>query len=153
MPLIKLGYLLVRTIAKPISSIIKKSAKNDPKFRQICLRVAQIYHQIDVRCRRNLASRTRESNFGEIRPLNEQKAIELGSNFIGEAIIFGIAGTILFFDIARSSRTEAAKKQVLDARIENIYEQLLDLTNRQQSIEDALEKVIINFNNSNKEEK
>ena len=78
MPLIKIGYLLVRTVAKPIASGIKGYSKNHPRFRNACVRMAQLYHRAEVRMRRRIAAKNGEDVSASIKPLDEAKAVELG---------------------------------------------------------------------------
>lgn len=75
-PLIKLGYLIIRTLSKPISKLAQDQAKNHPYFRSICIRMSEAYHRMEVRLR----SRVGDSKM-EIRPLNEDKAIQLGGKY------------------------------------------------------------------------
>lgn len=78
LPLIKMGYLLVRTVAKPVAGTFKKQAKNHPWFRSACGRLAQLYHRLEVRMKRNIAGKIGESAVDRIKPLDEAKAVELG---------------------------------------------------------------------------
>lgn len=139
MPLVKLGYLFVRTVAKPISSIIKRQAKDHPMFRQACVRLAQLYHRVDVRLRRRLAARAGEDVSVLVRPLDEHKAVELGANFIGEALVFGVAGAVLIADQARNMRAESARRQLIQDKFERLFEDVLWLTAQQEQIADRLE--------------
>lgn len=74
-PLIKLGYLLVRTLSKPIAKIVTHQAAEHPRFREICIRLSQSYHKMEVNLRSRVVS---GETSPEIRPLNDQKAIQLG---------------------------------------------------------------------------
>lgn len=48
-PLIKLGALAIRQIAKPIANILKSRAKKNAFFRNyICMPPAQMYHYFEV---------------------------------------------------------------------------------------------------------
>ena len=47
----------------------------------------------------------------EIPKLNEQMAIELGANLLGEGIIFSIAAAILVAEYVRQVKKEAGKEQ------------------------------------------
>lgn len=91
MPLIKIGYLLLRTLAKPIGSALKRQAKERPAFRAGCVRVAQWYHRIEVRMLRRIAAKNGHGSLAgegeaaasaKIKPLQEQKAIDLGGTFV-----------------------------------------------------------------------
>lgn len=131
MPLVKIGYLFIRTVAKPFSAVIKQQAKDHPKFKEFCVRCAQFYHRLDVRMRRRLAARAGEEVVsGGIKPLDEQKAVDLGASFIGEAIIFGVAGVLLVADSARSHRAEAARRRIIEDRFEQLFDDVLKLTER-----------------------
>lgn len=79
MPLIKLGYLLVRTVAKPVAGTFKRQAKDHPWFRSACGRLAQLYHRIEIRMKRRIAAKAGETvDLTHIKPLDEAKAVELG---------------------------------------------------------------------------
>jgi hypothetical protein len=134
MPLVKIGYLFIRTIAKPISSSIKKQAKDHPTFRQACSRLAQLYHRWDVRLRRRLAARAGEDISPVVRPLDEQKAIELGANFIGEALVFGVAGILLVADSARSHRAEMARRRLIEDKFEQLFGDVLQLSEQCEAL-------------------
>lgn len=94
MPLIKIGYLLLRTLAKPVGSALKRQAKERPAFRAGCVRVAQWYHRLEVRMQRRISAKNGGSGGGsgesggggaeasaKIKPLQEQKAIDLGGTY------------------------------------------------------------------------
>ncbi|KAK6533169.1 hypothetical protein TWF281_007322 [Arthrobotrys megalospora] len=51
---IKLTSLAVRTLAKPIANSIKQQAREHPRFRTICIAIAQTVHRTDMRIRLNL---------------------------------------------------------------------------------------------------
>lgn len=144
MPLIKIGYLFIRTISKPISSMIKRQAREHPMFRKVCTRSAQLYHRIDVRMRRKLALKTNTKKItinstnndidanvqaleAEIKPLDEQKAIDLGAEFIGEAVVFGIAGILLVLEAARSHRAEIGRRRLIEEKFEQLFTNNLEI--------------------------
>lgn len=141
MPLVKIGYLFIRTVSKPVSSMIKKQAKDHPKFREACVRLAQLYHRMDVRLRRRLAAKAGEDVSAVVRPLDEQKAIELGANFIGEALVFGVAGTLLVAEAARSNRAETARRKLIEDRFERLFEDVLSLMDGQESLKSQVSKL------------
>lgn len=130
LPLVKLGYLLVRTVAKPVASTFKKQARDHPWFRQACGRLAQFYHRAEVKMKRRIAAKNGEAVHQlvtQIKPLDEQKAVELGAEFIGEALIFGVAGTFLLLDAARNNRIESARRALIEQRFNELYERIEQL--------------------------
>lgn len=60
-------------------------------------------------------------------PLNEQMAIELGANLLGETIIFTMAAGILVAEYSRQVRKEAAKETKRQEEIDNMCSRLDEL--------------------------
>ncbi|KAI5812197.1 optic atrophy 3 protein-domain-containing protein [Pyronema omphalodes] len=212
---LKLTTLAIRTLAKPIATRIKAQARDHPRFRKICISVAQRLHRIDMRLRLGLLRDTaeniakaeqaektrrreealkkmkeaealypglvirvrsdvpegeelgsvarerekegasqgvgvdkgvieqaqlnvRDSLGGKmdgklpdgktaektpapaprIRPLSESKAIDAGANFISEAFLFAVAGSLILAEAWRSRRKEASRRDVVTERLE-----------------------------------
>ena len=121
MPLVKLGYLLIRTIAKPFSGIIKNYAKDHQKFKIMCIQVAQTYHTSEVKLRRGLLPRKiSNEDKAEIKPLDSTKAIETGANFIGESIVFVIASILLIADQLSSRAKENTRRMAIEDRFQEL---------------------------------
>ncbi|KAJ3335517.1 hypothetical protein HDU93_005304 [Gonapodya sp. JEL0774] len=93
MATVKIGFLAIRTIAKPVTAAIKSGAKNHPAFKSFCVNVAQAYHAVDIRLNASLAGGPAPD---KVRPLSEAKAVELGADFLGEFLMFAIAAGIIF---------------------------------------------------------
>ena len=139
MPLVKLGYLLIRTVAKPVSSGIKNYAKNHAKFREKCISVAQCYHKLEVKLRRGLINKKKIARLDsggsvlinkpepEIKPLDPNMAIETGANFIGESIVFLVAGILLVADQMNSKSRENARREAIEIRLLKLEENLSEL--------------------------
>lgn len=127
MPLVKLGYLFLRTIAKPIAAGIKAHAREHPKFRAFFTGIAQSYHRLEVRLRNRIAlkngspSSSTETPAQTVKPLDEQKAIDLGANFVGEAIVFLVAGAVLVADQQQSWKKEQARRAFIEHRLDELY--------------------------------
>ena len=124
MPLIKLGYLLIRTVAKPVANILKKQTKNHPVFRSACVRLAQTYHRTEIKMSRRLGGASKAVTEAAVRPLDEQKAIEVGANFLGETLVFIVAGTVLMLDQTVSAQKEQARRQVIEDKFNQIFREL-----------------------------
>lgn len=127
MPLIKLGYLLIRTVAKPVANILKQQTKNHPVFRSLCVRLAQTYHRTEIKMSRRLGGASKAVAEAVVRPLDEQKAIEVGANFLGETLVFLVAGTVLMMDQTLSAQKEQARRQVIEDKINQIFKEIENL--------------------------
>lgn len=127
---IKLTSLLIRTVAKPISTTIKAQVKEHEVFRKNCIRFAQYLHRTDVKLRMGLVG----ENKIKIRPLNDNKAIENGANFLSEFFIFSIAGSLIYYESYRTRKKSLDEKALvqddisfLQDEIRNIQDQLVEI--------------------------
>jgi optic atrophy 3 protein len=78
-PLVKLGYLVVRTLSKPIAKMVQRQAIEHPRFRAICTSFSQSYHRLEVRLRSRISDKqSPDLSPLNIKPLSEDKAIQLG---------------------------------------------------------------------------
>lgn len=63
-----------------------------------------------------------DSGEGKIKKLNPEKAVEVGSEFIGEALVFGVAGVLLVLDQSISYKKDKKRKLELEKRLKKIEE-------------------------------
>lgn len=129
LPVAKLGTLLLRTLSKPIASRLKSQAAVHPKFRDFIISIAQMNHRITTRIQRRIYGHATNV---EIRPLDEQKAVQAATDLIGEGFIFSVAVAALIFEVQRSARSEARKEEARKLELE-------ELKQREESLAKDLE--------------
>lgn len=127
MPIIKIGYLLIRTVSKPVANVLKHQTKDHPTFRSMCVRLAQAYHRTEIKMTRKLSGATNSAVIATVRPLDEQKAIELGANFIGEALVFFVAGTLLVIDNTLSAQKEQSRRQSIEDKFNELFTEVEEM--------------------------
>ncbi|TEB18644.1 hypothetical protein C9890_0341, partial [Perkinsus sp. BL_2016] len=59
---------------------------------------------------RRLGGASKAVTEAAVRPLDEQKAIEVGANFLGETLVFIVAGTVLILDQTVSAQKEQLRR-------------------------------------------
>lgn len=118
-PLVKIGTLALKTFSKPIASKLKKQAGLHPKFREFIIGIAQVNHRFTTTVQRRIYGHATDV---EIRPLNEEKAVQAASDLIGEIFIFMVAGAAVIFEVQRSARSEARKEEVRRKEMEEVRE-------------------------------
>ncbi|XP_076315857.1 optic atrophy 3 protein homolog [Tachypleus tridentatus] len=124
-PIAKLGILALRQIAKPFASRIKSRAKRSYFFRTyICMPPAQLYHWMEVNVKMRMLNLGKPS---EVPKLNENMAIDLGAELLGEAIIFFIAATSITAEYIRSSLKEKDKTVTIEEHFINLENEINDL--------------------------
>ncbi|KAI1290035.1 putative OPA3-like protein [Halotydeus destructor] len=124
-PLVKLGALAVKQIAKPLANYMKTSAKSSPVFRDyVVMPPAQLYHWLEVNVKMRML------NLGKprgVQKLDQNAAIELGADLLGEFIIFIVAATTVTFEYLRQSRNSEAAAIELNEKWQRIDERLSEL--------------------------
>lgn len=149
-PLLKLGTLALRQISKPLANHLKTKAKNSDFFRnKICIPPAQFYHWCEVNVKARLL------NLGspkEVARLNEQAAIDLGSELIGDMFIFFVGAAAIVAEYARQSRKVSDEKAALESRLQdienqngNLFELSKTMEERCVNIENQLEEIKLKF--------
>ncbi|KAJ3858656.1 optic atrophy 3-like protein [Lentinula novae-zelandiae] len=124
----KIATLLIRTIAKPISSQIKRQAKEcvvlntlcsrHERFRNFCVSLAQLMYRTEVRLRTGiLGEPPKHPTQQHIRPLSETKAIDSGANALAEGFLFSVAAGLILGESYRSSRNETKRRDGVDDRL------------------------------------
>lgn len=124
-PAAKLGALLLRQVSKPIANFVKERAKQSPVFRSyVCMPPAQFYNWCEVKMKMYFMNL---GTAGKVKPLSETMAIELGSNLLGEGIIFVVAAALLLLEYNRQVRKEQAKEEVRLQEQEDLTNAIRDL--------------------------
>eukprot|EP00128_Syssomonas_multiformis_P010453 Colp12_sorted_trinity150504_noHs@21808 len=141
LPLAKLAYLGIKQLAKPIAANIKKQAIEHEKFKRLCIGFAQMYNRFDTTIKIRLLGHVPV----DIKPLSEAKAVQVGSEVLGEVVIFSIAASVLLAEYARSSVKERAKEQKLRDTLDEYASGIAELRHavsegltRQESLEREL---------------
>ncbi|KAL4563264.1 hypothetical protein LXL04_027304 [Taraxacum kok-saghyz] len=115
LPFMKLGTLVLRTLSKPIASRLKKEAAINPRFRTSIIGIAQANHRLTTTLQRRIYGHATNV---EIRPLNEERAVQVAGDLIGEFFVFTVAGGALIFEVQRSARSEAKREEIRIQEIE-----------------------------------
>lgn len=106
-----------------MASTIKAQAKNHDAFRDLCIRVAQTVHSTDIKLRMRLLG----ENKIKIRPLNDKKAVESGANFLLEAFIFLVAGSLILYESYRSRVKANNEKLTVKNDISELQDEILQV--------------------------
>ncbi|KAK9714641.1 hypothetical protein RND81_06G108800 [Saponaria officinalis] len=136
LPLLKLGTLALRTLSKPIAVRLKQQAGFHPQFRQFIINIAQMNHRFTTTLQRRIYGHATDV---EIRPLNEEKAVQVASDLIGELFIFLVAGAAVVFEVQRSAKSEAKKEEKRKQELETLRQRDEALL---KEVEDLKHKIV-----------
>ena len=136
--LTKLGSLFVKTLAKPFSKRIKHEFSRYNFTKQILIGIGQTTHSVTSRMQIWSAGYKVRS----IKPLEEEKAIKDGAEFVGESFIFLVSGALLVWEYNRSAESTRAKeeKKQEEARLERaaLQAKLIALDARLKAVENTV---------------
>ncbi|KAH8992213.1 optic atrophy 3 protein-domain-containing protein [Lactarius akahatsu] len=135
MATVKIGTLLIRTLAKPISTRIKTQAREHERFRNLCVSLAQTLYRYEVRLRTGLLGEAPTAR--HLRPLSETRAIENGANFLAEGFLFAVAAALVVGEGWRSSRSETRRRADVGDALESLQVRVGELAERLERWEDA----------------
>ncbi|XP_004293907.1 PREDICTED: OPA3-like protein [Fragaria vesca subsp. vesca] len=138
LPLVKLGTLLLKTMSKPVAARLKYAAGKHPRFRQIIVNMAQANHRITTKMQRSLYSHATDA---EIRPLNEEKAVQAAVDLIGEFFVFTVAVVAMIFEVQRSARSEARKEEARKQELEAMKQRDEDLSREVELLRSKYEEL------------
>lgn len=137
-PVVKLGSLVLKTLSKPIASRLKQQAGIHPKFRKFIINIAQTNHRFTTTMQRRLYGHATDV---EIRPLNEEKAVQAAVDLLGELFVFSVAGAAVIFEVQRSARSEARKEELRKQELEAIKQRSEDLAREVDLLKNKLDEL------------
>lgn len=120
---VKLASLVIRTLAKPISNQIKQQSQEHPRFRQLCVNLAQWSYRSEYRLRTSLLGEPPKA----IKPLSEARAVQNGANMLAEGFLFAVAATLVLAETWRSSRSTSKRRDAIDDNIEELQAKVAEL--------------------------
>ncbi|KAF9588647.1 hypothetical protein IFM89_014368 [Coptis chinensis] len=138
LPFVKLGTLALKTLCKPIASRLKNEAGKHPRFRQLIVEFAQVNHRFTTTMQRRIYGHATDV---EIRPLNEEKAVQAAADLLGELFVFSVAGAAIIFEVQRSARSEARKEEVRRQELEAMRQRDEELSREVQLLKQKLEEL------------
>lgn len=134
-PLFKIVSLIIRLFTKPMTNYIKASLKaggvKRPRSEKALVFLGQYYHRLNIKITRSL------SNMGStdyIKPLNDEKAMESGAEFIGEILTYGTLLTWGLYEVNKLGRDTKIKEQ-------KVIDQISSLQNNYKSVSSDYEKL------------
>ncbi|KAG5440652.1 hypothetical protein PCK2_000240 [Pneumocystis canis] len=127
---LKIGFLVIKTLSKPIATNLRRQAKQHPpkqhpRFRKICVDLAQIMHETEARMKANLLGKQRKIK--KVNTLNEENAIERGADFLSEFFLFFTAGSLIFCEGWRTRKKEQTRRDKVAEDIEELQKQIASL--------------------------
>ncbi|OCF31649.1 hypothetical protein I316_06654 [Kwoniella heveanensis BCC8398] len=138
---VKIFSLAVKTLAKPIANTIKAQAAQHETFKNICIGLAQRMHRTEARMRLGLLN----TEAGQIKPLNDARAIQNGATTLAETFLFLVGAGLIVGESYRSSRKDTKRRDKVQDRLDSLEEEvkrLSDALRDSGALKDGLDQVI-----------
>ncbi|CAD2100552.1 OPA3-like protein, putative [Plasmodium vinckei brucechwatti] len=145
-PFFKIGIVLVRQISKPISGYIKKKAIENKKFKSICIFCGKKYYFFEQYIQKKFYN-SNITNVNYSSYISESKSVNVGSEILGETIIFLTAALIIIAEYKRNSIKEAKKESALNHKLETLKLQIKEL----QQENDEIMKIVLPHKQNNRD--
>ncbi|KAI4836694.1 OPA3-like protein [Plasmodium brasilianum] len=137
-PFFKIGIVLIRQVSKPISGYIKKKAIDNKKFKSICIYCGKKYYFFEQYIQKKFYN-SNATNVNYSSYISENKSVNVGSEILGETIIFLVAALIIVAEYKRNSMKEAKKELILNHKLETLNIQVKEL----QRENDEIMKIVL----------
>ncbi|KAK7057712.1 OPA3-domain-containing protein [Favolaschia claudopus] len=147
MATVKIGTLIIRTMAKPIATALKNQAKEHERFRGMCVDLAQFMYRSEVKLRTNILGEPAK----HIRPLSETRAIENGANALAEGFLFSVAAGLILGETYRTSRSQTRRRENVDEQLDELHAKVDDLTTQVGNLTGILEQRLSDVEERNTE--
>lgn len=138
--LTKLASLLVKTLAKPLSKRIKHDFSRYDATKRLLIAIGQNNHTVTS----YMTIWSSGYRVRSIKPLEEEKAMKDGAEFIGESFIFGVSVGLLLWEYNRSAESAKAnqekKRQEIRKEQARLQAKLHALDVRLKAVEDAVQE-------------
>jgi hypothetical protein len=152
LPLIKLAGLLIKTAAKPLSARIKHDFSRFESTSRVLIGIGQKSHQLTS----SLTIWAEGYKVRSIRQLEEEKALKLGSEFVGESFLLIVSVGWMFYEVNNSNvkaqqkvdQTKLEKEQVQKA----LQDQFQAMDGRISYLEEKVKKLRKEKRRSRKQE-
>ena len=146
LPFIKLGSLLLKQLAKPLSARLKIEAARSPRLSSFLQKTGQLMHSISSR----ITVFASGFKFLGVKPLPEDEALKAGIEFCSESFLVITGASIIIYEYDKAERKnqiktqkllekEAEDRKLLDQRFQNIE---LELSQLRDSVRQLEENVI-----------
>jgi hypothetical protein len=100
-PILKLGLLAVKQIAKPIANRAKATAKESAVFKSVVVWVGRGLHRTSIQLSRLAEGKV---SLEYITPLSETAAVDRGAEFVSEFVIYTIAASTTLYEFGRAQQ-------------------------------------------------
>ena len=99
-----------------------------------------VLNRIDIFVRFRLMGITKKGNI-DYKPLSNERAVEMGSEIIGEAFLYSVAAGYIVYEYWRSGKKERIKEEVQSHDIANLQAHTVKLEQQMAQLQQTLDSL------------
>mmetsp|Transcript_29353 Transcript_29353/g.48508 ORF Transcript_29353/g.48508 Transcript_29353/m.48508 type:complete len:206 (-) Transcript_29353:327-944(-) len=138
LPLAKLVSLFIKALSKPLAKRVKHQFSQYPIGQRIVKGIGEGTNQVTGR----MTMLSLGYTFRSVTPLNDEKAMKAGADFIGEAVVVGVSAGIVIWEYDRSTqsnkRKEDKRRAATKAERDALQAKLVTLDVRLKALEEVV---------------
>jgi ribosomal protein S2 len=138
LPIAKLSSLLIKTLAKPMAKRVKTTFKQYEFLKAVLVSTGQFTNRVTTR----MTIWSEGYKVRSIQPLEKEAALSAGADFIGEAFIFSVGGSLVVWEYNKSKEKDRVKDENNVERERMQEQRLVDLQSRMESLEQSVNGMI-----------
>jgi len=131
----KLGGLVIKSLAKPLSKRIKHDISQYKLGRSVLIQLGRTIHQITSR----FTIWSSGFKVRSIKPLDRDKALNNGAEVLGEGFLLTVSGSLVVYEYQKSAHKNTLQKERIqqekEAHFRAIYQLVAELQQRLDTIE------------------
>ena len=143
LPLLKLFFLAVKQVAKPVASRVKNFAVRSPTFSALMGRLGNGLYRNSVQIERIADGKEAMTTVAK---LNQKRAVEEGSEFLAEVVVYSVSAVVLGVEYMVSKRKDEAKaaevKRLEEANEELQWQEFAQLHKRVANLQSAVVELV-----------
>ena len=124
LPLVKLGFLAIKQVAKPVAQRLKNQALNSPRWQRALVATGRRLHYNKQQIER-IADGKPLLKRERVPVQHEKEALQDGADFLAEMVVYGVSASILGIEYWSSRKKDikkAEKEAAKEAKAERLKE-------------------------------
>mmetsp|Transcript_20498 Transcript_20498/g.52177 ORF Transcript_20498/g.52177 Transcript_20498/m.52177 type:complete len:176 (+) Transcript_20498:100-627(+) len=123
---LKLFFLAVRQVSKPVAGVVKRAAANSENVKGVMAFCGRGMHRMNLQASRLVEGKPMLASISQ---LPEERAVNAGADLLSETIIYGVAGATVYYEynlqqVDKKAKDAAAAEKEGQRREENRQNEL-----------------------------
>lgn len=136
----KLSLVLVKQVSKPIANFVKREAKLHPALAPPLSWAGGLAHRTNINLTRWVTGQgwLSRGSIATMAPITQEKALDIGSELLGESVVFSIVGATVALEVSRQNRAKAKEAERIKANERRQWEEFRRAADEREALRDQI---------------